>query len=61
MTPDEIRALRESRGETQTEFGEVVGVRQATVSDWERGVKAPSRLALRVLATLARPRYPATP
>jgi DNA-binding transcriptional regulator YiaG len=52
MTPAEIRALREARGETQEEFARAVGVRRPTVSDWERGVLAPSRLALRVLATL---------
>jgi DNA-binding transcriptional regulator YiaG len=42
MTPDEIRALRESRGETQVEFGAAVAkvLRRApfhwtTVSRWE--------------------------
>lgn len=32
---DRIKALRTERGETQLEFANILGVRQATVSDWE--------------------------
>jgi DNA-binding transcriptional regulator YiaG len=48
MTPTEIRALRESRGETQAEFGAAVAkvLRQApfhwvTVSRWENEARRP--------------------
>jgi transcriptional regulator with XRE-family HTH domain len=46
-TPDEIRALREARGETQLEFARAIGVpggdqaALVTVSRWERDVRTP--------------------
>jgi transcriptional regulator with XRE-family HTH domain len=42
MTPEEIRALRKRVGLNQTDFGDVVGVSQMTVSDWENGAMRPS-------------------
>jgi transcriptional regulator with XRE-family HTH domain len=46
MTPAEIRALRESRGETQVEFGAAVAkvlrrpaYHWTTVSRWENGAQ----------------------
>jgi DNA-binding transcriptional regulator YiaG len=44
-----VRELRESLGESQTAFAKRLGVRQATVSDWECGKRSPYRLGLRAL------------
>jgi len=56
MTGAQIKKIRESRGETQVEFGEHFGVDQSTIHRWEsngitdRGV---TRLAIeRVLLDL---------
>lgn len=38
MTGPELRAWRTERRLSQTRLGERLGVRQATISDWERGV-----------------------
>ena len=38
-----IKALRRHMGLTQAEFAERLGVRQATVSEWEKGIHTPSR------------------
>jgi DNA-binding transcriptional regulator YiaG len=45
MKPDQILKLRESFGESQSKFGERIGVRQATIADWETGKCKPSRMA----------------
>lgn len=45
FTPDDIKSLRVSTDFTQQTFADALGVRKATVSDWERGVSKPSRLA----------------
>lgn len=37
-----IRAARRRMGLNQTQFAQVLGTRQATVSDWERGKYEPS-------------------
>lgn len=47
---EKIRALRESKGMTQTELAEALGVDQTTVSAWERGVAEPTLANLRRLA-----------
>lgn len=49
---DRIKLLRQARGETQAEFGFVVGATQATVARWEGG-SAPKHDALVTLARLA--------
>ncbi|MBI0474244.1 helix-turn-helix domain-containing protein [Sphingomonas sp. MA1305] len=49
---ERIKLLRQSRGETQTEFGFVIGATQATVARWEGGT-APKYDALVKLARLA--------
>lgn len=49
MTADEIRALRARLGLTQVEFAHALGVTPATVSRWENGTAAPSKLALAML------------
>ncbi|MFN4271160.1 MAG: helix-turn-helix domain-containing protein, partial [Thermosynechococcus sp.] len=38
--PD-LAALRQKAGLTQERLAEILGVRQATISDWERGVQMP--------------------
>lgn len=45
----EIIAMRKERGLTQAQLAELLGVRQATVSDWEHGKVIPSRLAVLAL------------
>jgi transcriptional regulator with XRE-family HTH domain len=54
MTPDEIRAWRETRGLSQADMAEQLGVKQPTISRWESGEDRPTlplvRLALERLA-----------
>ena len=50
MTPAELRAARKSLGLTQGQLAAVLGVRQATVSDWERGKHSPDGPAARLIA-----------
>lgn len=54
----DIRAFRKSLGLTQTLFAQKVGVRQATVSDWELGLAAPSPLAQSRLNALSQAAAP---
>lgn len=42
-----LRAMRQSRGLTQTEIADVVGVKQATVSNWENGRFTPDYADIR--------------
>lgn len=49
-----IREYRESSGISQAELAEQLGVRQATISDWEKGKTGPSPLALTRLRDLVR-------
>lgn len=51
--PGRIRKLRDALGLTQEEFGERVGVRQATVSAWERGQSDPQRTSMYLLDRIA--------
>lgn len=50
---DLIKALRLHMGLTQTEFAERLGVRQATVSEWEKGIHVPSRATFKYLTLIA--------
>lgn len=50
--PQRIREYRKELGVSQTELAEQLGVRQATVSDWEKGKIAPSPLAASKLSEL---------
>lgn len=50
---DLIKALRLHLNLTQTEFAEQLGVRQATVSEWETGVYPPSRSKSKHLELIA--------
>lgn len=52
-TPGRIQNLRNRLGMSQAEFAERMGVRQATVSDWETGKQTPSPMARRLLDRIA--------
>ncbi len=54
ITPSRIREFRESNGISQEELAEQLGVRQATISDWEKGKTVPSPLAAARLRELVR-------
>lgn len=53
-----IRRLRQSNGWKQATLAEMVGVDQATVSRWERGLQTPELTMRRVLLDLMRLRVP---
>jgi len=39
MHPDELTAWRKSHGYTQTELGEILGVKKTTVYRWEKNMR----------------------
>lgn len=51
--PGRIKQLREDMDLTQVEFAERIGVRQATISDWERGKAEPQPMAMQLLDRIA--------
>lgn len=55
-TPEEIKALRKQLGLSQEALAEKLGVSFSTVNRWERGHRAPTKLALLRLEALARGR-----
>ncbi len=46
MKPEDIKRLRFSRGETQRQFGAVVGVSAAPICQWEMGIHQPEPKSL---------------
>lgn len=48
-----IRALRQHMGMTQTELARELGVRQQTVSEWEKGIYNPTRATSNYLTLVA--------
>ncbi len=48
-----IRALRQHMGMTQAELARELGVRQQTVSEWEKGVYTPTRATSNYLTLVA--------
>lgn len=52
-TPGRIQKLRNQLGMSQAAFAERMGVRQATISDWETGKQEPSPMARRLLDRIA--------
>lgn len=52
-TPGRIKQMRENLGVSQGELARRMGVRQATVSDWETGKQSPSPMARRLLDRIA--------
>ncbi len=51
---EQIKVLRRHMGLTQAEFAERLGVRQATVSEWEKGIHAPSRAMSKYLTIVSK-------
>lgn len=39
MHPDELTEWRKSRGFTQTELGEILGVKKTTIYRWEKNMR----------------------
>jgi transcriptional regulator with XRE-family HTH domain len=57
LDADNVRALREERGLTRSEFAQVSGVPEGTLEKLERGVRpVQARTARRVVAALGVPR-----
>ena len=52
LTPDAIRAIRESLGLSQALFAAFLGVGLPTVRSWEQGQREPSTLARRFLGEI---------
>jgi len=52
-TPGQIKQLRKDLGVSQGELAKRMGVRQATISDWETGKQSPSPMARRLLDRIA--------
>jgi putative transcriptional regulator len=52
FAPSDIRSLRGRLGLTQSQFAELLGVDQSTISTWERGVNIPRGPARKVLESL---------
>lgn len=51
--PGRIKRLRDDMCLTQAEFANRIGVRQATISDWERGKAEPQPMAMQLLDRIA--------
>ena len=49
LTPAEIRAIRLNNHVSQTVFATYLNVSKNLISDWERGVKTPGGVSLRLL------------
>ena len=52
MTKEQIRELREALGYSQVDFAVALGTTPTSISRWERGIRAPSRLAAHALKRL---------
>lgn len=50
FTPDEIKAIRQKENVSQGVFAHYLNVSKNMISEWERGVKKPSRTALKLLS-----------
>ena len=49
-TAERIKQLRKKKGISQSELAEVIGVKNNTVSTWERGTRKPDFEALKLLS-----------
>ena len=52
FTPEQIKALREDIGESQTVFGQRFGHNLRAVQYWEAGERTPDVLVCRLMAAL---------
>lgn len=52
MTPQEIKALRLARDETQEKFSKVLGTSWVTISRWENGKSKPAPYYMKMLTDL---------
>lgn len=52
MTPEEIKAIRQSLGITQNKFAQLLEASPITINRWENGHVAPSRLYIKELKEL---------
>lgn len=50
MLKDRIKKIRLENGMTQSEFAKELGVTQATVSGWERGLSEPEEFRMKYIA-----------
>lgn len=53
MTPDQIKALRNTLGESTDDFGKRFARSGRTVEDWEQGRRNPDPLILSMLAQIS--------
>jgi DNA-binding transcriptional regulator YiaG len=65
MTPTQIKSLRDSFGDTQSEFYDRLGLHQTeipakrqTISRWGQGTRNPSNASTALLKKLAKSREP---
>lgn len=49
FSPSEIKELRLSEGVSQNVFAQYLNITKGMVSEWERGIKKPSNIALKLL------------
>ena len=49
-TADRIKQLRKKKGVSQSQLAEAIGVKNNTVSTWERGTRKPDFDALQLLS-----------
>lgn len=52
LTPNEIKQLREAHKVSQPVFARYLNTSESTVEKWETGAKAPSGMALKLLAVV---------
>lgn len=55
MSATEIKSIRKSLGLTQVEFAARLGVNQAAVCHWEKGIRRPSGPAAMLIKMLEKP------
>ncbi|WP_367944871.1 helix-turn-helix domain-containing protein [Aquamicrobium sp.] len=48
----DVKTIREDLGLTQAQFGQLVGVDQSTVSNWEKGETRPRGPAIKVIESV---------
>jgi putative transcriptional regulator len=54
FAPDDVKAIRERRGKSRSEFALMIGVSVSTLQNWEQGRKAPEGPACALLRVAAK-------